>query len=721
MRRTVIVGGLLVWLATSLVVPTGFAEPVRIQRHALDLQLEPDRHGLIAQDTITLTGTLPEDRVLRFVLNRALTVEEVKLGSKPVSFEVHPSADGFPEMLEASEASHIQQLKVPLHGSSGGPLPGSVTVVYRGRIHDPPRSSKGLRFVRPDHTQGHIGPEGVYLSSESFWYPLIPDSLPQFEVRVRVPGGWEAVTQGRRLSHRVEDGQVITEWVSERPAEALTLAANRFVISRRLWQGIELTTYLFPEDAHLAPEYLDATVRYLSVYSTILGPYPFAKFAVVENFFPSGLGIPSFTLLGSRVVKRKYVQPYSLGHEIVHSWIGNAVLNRKSSGNWVEGLTTYLANYYYDELYGEPGVASAHRRKMIMSYGLYVRESEDYPLIQFHHKETPRDNAIGYQKAAMVFHMLRRELGDAVFFQAIRGVIDAYQGRYAGWEDLQQACERASGRNLQWFFRQWVFQSGAPQLKLSHAAVRPVARHNARFVVDGDLVQQGMPYRVQVPLVLLLENGDMHRIVVPVVHDRTRFSFDAAARPVRLLLDPEFEVFRRVERAHLPPTLNGWVTDVRRAVVEPHDRTGEAWEAYRGVLTRIEREESSITRRVATTGAWGRESLLILGDPERNRLTGEALESCHPHVKLEDGQVVIHGRAFAGPEVAVLISCPHPIDPNHVLTVFFGNSPQAVGPVARLLFFYGWDSYVVFRNGRVVARGDLWSLAMKEGVQFDAS
>ena len=62
--------------------------------------------------------------------------------------------------------------------------------------------------------------------------------------------------------------------------------------------------------------------------SPLLGPYPFDTFAVVENFFASGLGMPSFTLLGSGVIKRHYVQPYALGHEIVHSWIGNAVFNR---------------------------------------------------------------------------------------------------------------------------------------------------------------------------------------------------------------------------------------------------------------------------------------------------------------------------------------------------------------------------------------------------------
>ena len=128
-----------------------------------------------------------------------------------------------------------------------------------------------------------------------------------------------------------------------KPSEALTLVANTFVeTSSRLDAKTAVrrsgcSTYLFPEDARLADEYLDATARYLDAYIPLLGPYPFEKFAVVENFFASGLGMPSFTLLGSGIIKRHYVQPYALGHEIVHSWIGNAVFNRAERGNWVEG------------------------------------------------------------------------------------------------------------------------------------------------------------------------------------------------------------------------------------------------------------------------------------------------------------------------------------------------------------------------------------------------
>ena len=138
--------------------------------------------------------------------------------------------------------------------------------------------------------------------------------------------------------------------------------------------------------------------------------------------------MPSFTLLGSGVIPRRYVQPYALGHEIVHSWLGNSVFNRFEQGNWVEGLTTYLANYYFEELEGTPADAMHQRRMMMLGYAVYVREEEDYPIRAFRYKTDQKDNAIGYQKTAMVFHMLRREIGEEAFWKGIRNVVSRHTG-----------------------------------------------------------------------------------------------------------------------------------------------------------------------------------------------------------------------------------------------------------------------------------------------------
>ena len=112
-------------------------------------------------------------------------------------------------------------------------------------------------------------------------------------------------------------------------------------------------------------------------------------------------------------------------------------------------------------------------------------------------------------------------------------------------------------------------------------------------------------------------------------------------------------------------------------------------------------------------------SLLVLGGPGVNRAAEWAVSGCGKHISLDQRSVSIAGTAYAGPDTAVLVSCRHPDHPGHVVTLFYGQTPAAASKVARLLFFYGWQSYVVFRDGAVVARGDFSSSQQDLEVRFD--
>lgn len=614
--------------------------PVRqaeILQHTLEVKLLPDRHELLAVDQMAVRALVDDVQEAAFTLHGSLTVllvmEQRQGGSRALPVQAAPAA--------APASGQVVTVRF------NRPLQADETVMllwqYRGGINEPPREPKHLRFVTPSETAGHIGTEGVYLSGETLWYPDLPGSLATFALRVKTPGEWTAVTHGRQIARAVQDGMAVADWEVAEQTEALTLAANRFVVKRKDWQGIEIAAYLFPAEEKLADEYLDASARYLDVYSRILGPYPFPKFAVVENFFASGLGMPSFTLLGSGVIKRHYVQPYALGHEIVHSWIGNSVFNETGQGNWVEGLTTYLANYYYEELTGTPDAAREQRRLMLLGYAVHVRPEEDYPVAQFRQKTDQRDNAIGYQKSAMVFHMLRRGIGEEAFWRGLRTLVRRYRSRYAGWKDVERVFADAAGRELRPFFAQWVERPGAP----------------------------------------------------PVVKE---------GRPVRS--DPEYEIFRRIPREALPPMLNLFATDPVRAVVVPGGGSEQDRAPYTDLAAQIVSKDPAAALRDDEGVESAQGSLLVLGGPGVNRAAEWALRGCGGAVRIQKDSVTIEGRAYHGPGTAVLVSCRRPERPGHVATLFYGATPAAASRVARLLFFYGWQGYLVFQDGTVVARGD---------------
>ena len=712
---------------------------VVIRHHELFVQIVPEQHAIIAKDRLTLE--VPESQnSIRFSLAPTLQIDHIALVQESAGTESLIHDVPF-EIEHGSAPESVQEVSLPSQVVTAGLA--TLDVHYHGVINDPPRDPRHLRFVTPSETAGHIGPEGVYVSSESHWYPDIQESLSTYTLLVAVPTGWTVVTQGKAGESRAcpaglcrNDQMVMTEWAVTRPSEALTLVANTFVATFRDWtaktgQRIRLSTYLFPNDAHLAGEYLDATAHYLDAYIPLLGPYPFEKFAVVENFFASGLGMPSFTLLGSGIIKRHYVQPYALGHEIVHSWIGNDVFNRSERGNWVEGLTTYLANYYWYELMGDRAQAQDQRRLMVQGYNLHVPPERDYPVAQFTQKLDEHDNAIGYHKAAMLFHLLRQEVGEETFWRALTSLVAQYRGRHAEWRDLERVFAEESRQDLRWFFAQWVEQDGAPVLSLLEAVARPVAGEPAQtFQLEATIVQSNKPFRLPLQLLIRMEGDREHLLTLPLRSLRETISVTLPARPIAIDLDPEFMAVRRIARQTLPPVLNHYVTDLRRSVLMAFTDEPGLPSPFRDVVARIEAQERqrpigerTVIASMAQNGLLPQEgSVLVLGGPESRSGIQSILDNhCGERTTLNDRGVTVMGTVHEGPGLALLVSC-HRVDrPGSVVTVLYAATQQAVRQVARLLFFYGWNSFVLFKDGTVVTRGE-WPLA-SEGteVHLDAS
>jgi hypothetical protein len=688
--------------------------------HDLVVELSPATHELVARDRTEVV--LPRQVAsVSFTLAPTLHVESIVLKERPeepLPF-TRGQVSGLPgqRIIVALPADH--ETRVSLQWN------------YRGVIDDPPREPRHLRFVTPSETSGHIGQEGVYLSSESQWYPDIEGSLSTYRVLAYAPQDWTVVTQGMKQEERTSDGRASSTWDVRIRSEALTLVANRFVTKSREWKGpngqqVELATYFFPDNAELADEYLIATAQYLDAYVPLLGDYPFEKFAVVENFFASGLGMPSLTLLGSGSIKRHYVQPYALGHEIVHSWIGNSVLNRTDQGNWVEGLTTYLANYYWHELARDARQAMEQRRLMLQTFSVYVAPERDYPVAHFQRKSDERDNAIGYQKSAFVFHLLRQEVGDEVFFRGLRSLTSRYRDRYADWHTIEALFSGESRQDLRWFFEQWVEQPGAPSLSLGEASARRMAGGAEdvwRLTVRVE--QAGKPFRMAVPVKIVTKGGAETKWVILHRSSDTITELIFPQQPVQITLDPDLMVFRRFARTQLPPMLNSYVTDSHRTVLRAFADPASPLEQ---VVTRVADQESRLPefRRTQVLPVKGSElpprgSVLVLAEPDQLRpIQSIVTESCGDLVRLGSTGVHLDGQAHEGPNVAVLFSCHRANVPGSVVTVLYGVTPQAVANVSRLLFYYGWQSYVIFREGSVAKRG-LWQLApdLKE-VRIDA-
>ena len=524
--------------------------------HDLDVRIHPERGTLSAEDRLSIPG---DGRPLTFWLHTGLD-PKVTAGNAVIE---RIGRDG-----------HLERFR--LTPRSGEP----VTLSYGGRIrHDMQEVREGMGRSR-QQSVGTIAPDGVFLNGYSGWYPGIPDRMLHFDLTVTLPPGWLAVSQGAGPEIEDTGRERHIHWSEQHPQDEIQLSAARFKLYRAPTPYGEAQVYLrLPDDA-LAQRYLDATADYLARYSDLIGAYPYAKFALVENFWETGYGMPSFTLLGSRVLRLPFILHSSYPHEILHNWWGNGVFVDYASGNWSEGLTAYLADHLNQELAGQ---GAAYRRDQLKAYADYVRDGEDFPLTAFRGRHGSASQAIGYGKMLMTAHMLRVLLGDDDFLRGLRRFYQDNLFRVADFDDLRVAFEVASNHDLSAFFSAWTERPGAPELKLGDINVEHLP--NGSWQVAGSIYQiQGEPaFPLTVPVVIHPERGRPREVLAAFDNRTARFETTLPAAPVRVAVDPRFDSFRKLAPGESPVALSNLLGAGQGLMVLPADASPALRDGYRAL------------------------------------------------------------------------------------------------------------------------------------------
>jgi aminopeptidase N len=290
-----------------------------------------------------------------------------------------------------------------------------------------------------------ISPDGVFLANASAWYPQFGDALVSFQLDIQLPSGWDVVSQGSLLRENGASETQHVVWEEKQPQDDIYLIAAKFQRYAQSAGAVNAMVYLRSADQPLAQKYLDATAQYIAMYNKLIGPYPYSKFALVENFWESGYGMPSFTLLGSKVIRLPFILHSSYPHEILHNYWGNGVFVDYAKGNWAEGLTAYLADHLVNE---QRGKGEEYRRDVLQKYADFVNKEKDFPIIRFVSRHSASSEAVGYGKTMMFFHMLRLELGDDAFTKTLRRFYQQFKFQQATFADLLTTFNAVTGKNL---------------------------------------------------------------------------------------------------------------------------------------------------------------------------------------------------------------------------------------------------------------------------------
>jgi hypothetical protein len=488
----------------------------------------------------------------------------------------------------------------------------------------------------------------------------------------------------------------------------LSLSAGPYRVEERRVGGVDILTYFYPANAGLAPRYLDAAERYLRFYTDLFGPYPFEKFAVVENFFPTGYGFPSYTLLGSAIIRLPFIIDTSFPHEIAHNWWGNGVLPDDREGNWSEGLVTYLADYLLKEK-KSPAEGRAYRLQLLADYAALVPPDRDFPLHRFTGRVDAASRAIGYGKGAMLFHMVRTMIGDEAFFRALREICRERLYRDAAWSDFARAFSRSSGKELGPFMDQWLSRTGGPRLSLEDVRLR---RSAAGWEVSGAVVQSPPFYEISVPLQLVGEAMPISR-TLPVKGERTTFSITVPDMPRRLQLDPGAELFRLLSTSELPPTVNR-VKGAEKLLLVRTKECRATDGTLQILLESLGRPTAPVMPEEQVDAVrLGGHDLLFCGVPR-----DATLLSLPEGTSVSPGEFSIGGERYRDSADLFFLALTHPRSGGRTAALFLPLSPEAAGRYAMKITHYGAYGYLVFSGGENRRKGMFPAAARGSVVEF---
>jgi aminopeptidase N len=437
--------------------------PGQVEHIFLDLVLDIPQQSFCGTCSIRLNPVRSGiDKLTLDAVN--LNIKSVKVGETQQNFD----CDG-------------ELLQIQLHEPTAAHQPITIAIEYS--VEKPQR---GLYFVGPDKHYPDK-PTQVWTQGEDedsrFWFPCFdyPGQLATSEIRVRVPKQLLVISNGELIEEKTDGDEKIYHWLQKQvhPTYLMTLAVGDFAEIKDEWGGKPVNYYVEKNRKADAKISMGKTPQMIEFFSQAFGyPYPFPKYAqvCVDDFIFGGMENTSTTLLTDRCLLDERAALDNRGteslvaHELAHQWFGDLVVIKHWSHAWLkEGMASYSEVLWTDKEYGKEDAAYY----MLNEARNYLAEdSSRYrrPIVTHVYREAIElyDRHL-YEKGACVYHMIRAELGDELFYKAVHTFVQDNAHKTVETIDLLRAIEKATGRNLMFLFDQYVYRGGHPDYKVSYS------------------------------------------------------------------------------------------------------------------------------------------------------------------------------------------------------------------------------------------------------------
>ncbi|MFK8271285.1 M1 family metallopeptidase [Capnocytophaga stomatis] len=475
---------------------------------------------------------------------KAMIIHEVKMENKPLAY------------LYKDDFLRIKLDKIYRKGENYTVYikytaqPEKVTNKGSQAIND----AKGLYFINPKGELPDV-PTQVWTQGEtessSCWFPTLdkPNQKTTQEIYMTVPDKFVTLSNGILKSSEKKTNNLRTDyWVMDKPHAPYLFfmgVGDFAVVKDAPWRGkIPVDYYVEKEYEKVAKQIFGHTAEMIEFFSKRFGyDFPWQKYAqmVVRDFVAGAMENTTAVSHGesahqtSDVLADNNYWEAVIAHEMGHHWFGNLVTTESWSNLTInESFANYSEYLWYEYKYGKDA-ADYHLAKSVNQYhhrpGDFVKD-----LVRFGYddKEDMFD-LVSYNKGGGILHMLRDYLGDEAFFQGITDFLNTHEFGTGEAHQLRISFEKISGKDLNWFFNQWFFGNGNPEVRVEKSYDASAKQIHLKIVQR----QEGAGF-FEFPLeVDVYQNGKYERHQVWVkARKENEFVFSAEKSPNLVNINP---------------------------------------------------------------------------------------------------------------------------------------------------------------------------------------
>jgi len=517
---------------TSAQQPPAPGSRYDVTNYRIEVQLTPEQHTLRAGADVTF---VPQEatRSVVFELNGSLHVDSIERDGHALTGFVQDAVGA---------GSMGPNVRIDLGDVMPAARPVTLRIRWSGALTSPeggPLATKRLAYV---------GPEGSYLMYAARWFPFHDYAADRAtsDITVIVPTGMQVggISDETVVPQVDKTGTTRFHFVNKQPALIGNFIAGTYVTKSVRFGKYELQFFVKPGSEHRIPNYGELMGHALEFYTNEYGAPAFGSRFVIAQTDDEAIEAysgPGMLFLASKFFDAARQAPEErLQREVAYQWWGQTVGLKSFDDAWVsQGLAEWSAFALRESSLTGALLDSAQREEQERAL-TFEQTSSIVRAPAALDDQSAAYQSIVFYKGAMVFRMLRETLGREQFNQVLRKFLDQFRNKNAGIDDFERIATQVAGRNMRYFFAQWVEGTGVPEFSVDYQIIRT---RGGKFRTRGTVRQNFENLHMPVELTLHSE-GDSQTKVLYLDGKSEDFDFESNGQPIAAEVDPNDKILR---------------------------------------------------------------------------------------------------------------------------------------------------------------------------------